>query len=226
MLPKTALDALEAKWATGLTRVDGRHVSEIGLVARDGRRRVFAGDDGDFSHDFYADYLFELSKEALSGSMATIFERRVLDPLVGKPRASIEELAFQFGKTPKRIYKILETAKSRIMNLYIEKVSRAKAPLGESCPTCGRVYGNGWSPCKRGFASPLIGNLKNIPLECLPQVYRSAMIRDWERSKKDRFDQMAQDRKTFGDAVFKKLYPGAWIKYFAREGGKQPFPAT
>ena len=174
-MAETALAALEAKWATGLTRVDGRHVSEIGLVARDGSRRVFSGDAGDdIWQETYADALGELASEALTGRTATVFAARVLDPLAGRPARSIADLAFQFGVTPKRIYKVLDHAKIKIMELIIERASRAKAPLGESCPTCGRVYSQGnLSTCLRGYGHMAqLSRSASIHPECLPPRWR------------------------------------------------------
>jgi hypothetical protein len=83
-------------------------------------------------------------------------------------------LAFQFGVTPKRIYKVLDHAKIKIMELIIERASRAKAPLGESCPTCGRVYSQGnLSACLRGYGyMAQFSRSASINPECLPPRWR------------------------------------------------------
>lgn len=169
------LAALEAKWATGFTEVDGRHVWDAGLVARDGRRRVFAGEaEDDMWQEIRADTLERVAKEALHGRTATIFEGRVINPLFGRPRRSIADLAHQFGVQASRIYKILDKAKVKVMELIIKKAAAKKSPLGEACPTCGRIYEVGnLSTCKRGYGRDATHNLSpTINQECIPMRYR------------------------------------------------------
>jgi hypothetical protein len=170
------LAVFEAKHATGLVELEGRHVSDIGLVARDGRRRVFAGEpEDDLWEEIRADTLAQLAREALTGRTATVFEARALNPLFGRPTRSIDSLAVQFGVQASRIYKIMESAKSKIMDLIIKKAAAKSSPLGEACPTCGRIYGNNysWASCKRGYSFWAELNLAaNIHPECLPQRWR------------------------------------------------------
>ena len=98
--------ATEAKLAAGFTKIGGKHVAADGLVSRRGYRRIIpnAGTDPDWL-EYRAEQLAEIASKVLHGRNATIFEARVIAPLKGLPKWSVEDLAKQFGVTPKRIYR-------------------------------------------------------------------------------------------------------------------------
>jgi hypothetical protein len=112
-----------------------------GVLSRRGLRRIppliYRGLDREWIEE-HAEELSELAKDILHGRNATVFEGRVLDPLEGRPKRSVEDLAAQFGVTEKRIYKIEDDCRRRV----VEEYRRRTAPKshGDKCPMCGRVY--------------------------------------------------------------------------------------
>ena len=95
-------------------------------------------------HELWADRAEELAdvaKEVLRGRNATVFEGRVIAPLRGDPKRSVEELAAQFGVSPAKIHKITERAKDRVLEVFRQRMTPKTE--GDKCPTCGRVYADG-----------------------------------------------------------------------------------
>jgi hypothetical protein len=133
------LDALKARWATGFSKTNGRHVARDGLVSARGYRRIVH--DAGWVDDWDVDALEDLALSVLHGRNATIFEAHMLGPLRGKPKRSVESLAKQFGVGTKRIYKILGECRRR---LEAERDKRAAARLAagaanfEMCGLCQR----------------------------------------------------------------------------------------
>ena len=122
----------------GHTTIAGAHVSADGLVARSGRRRILPEDTDISGLEDKAEQLALVAGQVLHGRNATCFEGRVIDPLFGRPKRSIEELATQFGVSPAKIHRIIEHAKRRVLEA-LERFYQPKI-VGDRCPTCGRVY--------------------------------------------------------------------------------------
>ena len=176
--PRT-IEGYEAKWAAGHSKVGGRHVAADGLVARSGRRRILPNEpDVAWLEDAWledaAEKLGKIAKETLHGRNATVFEGRVLDPLMGRRKRSVEELAAQFGVTSAKIHKITEKAKERVAAAVIRyKQGKSLAPEEPACPTCGRWYSRGWEPCRRGYGFLAAYSPFTHP-ECCPPSFRKA----------------------------------------------------
>lgn len=131
-------ETVETYRATGTVKIAGRTVSADGLVARSGRRRILPEATDVTALEDKAEQLALVARRVLHGRNATVFEGRVLAPLLGRPKRSVKDLAAQFGVTPDKIYKIVERCKERVLKVY-EQFSKLKI-TGDRCPTCGRVY--------------------------------------------------------------------------------------
>ena len=180
--------AFENKWAAGFTKVDGRYVPADGLVNSKGRRLVFPDGGPDAAElDDWTDRLEVVAKQVLHGRNATVFEGRVLDPLMGRRKRSVEELAAQFGVTSAKIHKITEKAKERVAAAVRRyKQGKSLAPEEPACPTCGRYYRLGWAPCRRGYGEGAEDSPFTHP-ECFPPRFRRELelkresMRNWLR---------------------------------------------
>ena len=125
---RRSVEGFEEKWANGFTRVDGRHVPADGMVSRRGYRRIIPDSGPDAAWlEWRIEELARVAKEVLRGRNATVFEGRVLDPLMGRPKRSIDDLAEQLGRPAKRIYKILDECRHRI-----EEYRRRPSPVGDT----------------------------------------------------------------------------------------------
>jgi hypothetical protein len=92
----------------------GKWRNPDGLVSRRGYRRVSPLDSQEeaWLKEYRIDVIRETATRILYGPHATIFEKYYF----GEPRRStVEELAAQFGKLDKRIYKILEKCRQKII---------------------------------------------------------------------------------------------------------------
>jgi len=181
--PSDLAAVTQAKWSTGVAKIDGRHIAVDGLVARSGRRRILpGGNDDDWLLELYAEQLAALAGRVLHGRSATVFQGRILNPLMGLPQIAVESLAAQFAVSTVEIYKILDRAKLKLkvaaMN---DKSPREAPPIYESCPTCGRQYNNSslsWAPCKRGYSYSAQFNRKAVVHpECWPPSYRAMKLK-------------------------------------------------
>jgi hypothetical protein len=112
---RRTVEGFEEKRANGFTKVDGRHVPADGIVSRRGYRRIIP-DSGPGAAwlEWRIEELARVAKEVLRGRNATVFEGRVLNPLMGRPKRSVEDLAEQLGRPTKRIYKILDECRDQI----------------------------------------------------------------------------------------------------------------
>jgi hypothetical protein len=181
---------VEAFRGSGHAKAAGKHVSADGLVARSGRRRIAPEFMLSDIHDRElwadrADQVADTAKEVLRGRNATVFEGRVIAPLRGDPKRSVEELAAQFGVSSAKIHKITERAKDRVLEVFRQRM--APQIEGDKCPRCGRVYADwNFSECGRNngavkdqyFAPSWLlrwATVKWPPRsfhpECLPQRY-------------------------------------------------------
>jgi hypothetical protein len=177
--------------ARGFAKVAGRHVMADGLVARSGRRRIFPDHANMRELEDRADVLLAIAKQVLRGRNATVFEGRVIDPLLGRPKRSVEELAAQFGVSPAKIHKITERCKERVS----EAAERFAAPKndGIKCPECGRIYAEwNFGQCTRGddespatsvgltwyvdFRTVNYRDGRGIHPDCLPEPYLSEAV--------------------------------------------------
>ena len=144
---------VEAFRGRGHVKAAGRHIAADGLVARTGRRRIAPEFMLSDIHDHElrgerAEEVAEVAKEVLRGRNATVFEGRVIAPLRGDPKRSVEELAAQFGVSPAKIHKITERSKDRVLEVFRQRM--APETEGDKCPTCGRVYADwNFSECGR-----------------------------------------------------------------------------
>jgi hypothetical protein len=103
--------------------VDCKWRNPDGLVSKRGYRRI-APDEKRWLNDNNIDELREIAARVLHGRNATVFEKHVTNPLIGLPKSSVRELAAQFGVTEKRIYKILDSCKQRII-----RTARGEPPV-------------------------------------------------------------------------------------------------
>jgi hypothetical protein len=112
---RRTVEGFEDRWAAGFAKIDGRHVAADGMVSRRGRRRIIP-DSGPGAAwlEWRIEELATVAKEVLRGRNATVFEGRVLNPLMGRAQRSIQDLSDQLGRPPKRIYKILDECRHRI----------------------------------------------------------------------------------------------------------------
>jgi hypothetical protein len=186
---RRSVEGFEEKWANGFTRLDGRHIPADGVVSRRGYRRIVrSGPDREWLEE-RAEEVEKITKELLRGRTATVFEGRVLYPLMGRPQRSIEELAEQFGVPAKRIYKIEAAGRARVSE-GLKRLAACKTD-GDKCPTCGRVYAEwDFSQCARnngalrdGYSGPTWGvDLRTVRLgrymlpECLPPKHLQEAI--------------------------------------------------
>jgi hypothetical protein len=162
--PRRGIEGFESKRASGFAKVDGRHIAADGLVSRRGYRRIISDSSLDrewFDLDGRVEELAKIAKEVLHGRNATVFEGRVLNPLMGQPKLSIEELAAQFGTTAKRIYNIVDDCRDRIIGEFRRRTT-TKAN-GDKFPTCGRVYAEwNFGQCARNNGSLRDGYLHGM----------------------------------------------------------------
>jgi hypothetical protein len=184
----------EAKWAAGYTKVGGKYIAADGLVSRGGFRRIIP-EETDWDREKWAERAAELADAAgkiLHGRNATIFEGRVLDPLRGRPKRSVDDLAAQFGIAPKRVYKIVERCSDRVMAALSAPSQRmdhkgfvaARDELyaraySEKCLLCGRCFAlTALSACRGvfGVSGNKAGNA--IRSECLRIQYRTKEFQD------------------------------------------------
>ena len=137
----------------------------------------------------WADRTAELADavgKVLRGRNATIFEGRVLDPLRGRPKRSVDDLAAQFGITTKRVYKIVERCSDRVIAALSAPPERMDAKgfiaetnelyawaESEKCSLCGRCFAlTALSACRGAFG---VGGLHfgDFRSECLRIQYRT-----------------------------------------------------
>jgi hypothetical protein len=173
------VDRFEARRASGFTKVDGRHVAADGLVSRIGYRRIIPEHllETVWDRETWADRAAELADVAgkvLHGRNATIFEGRVLDPLRGRPKRSVDDLAAQFGITTKRVYNIEERCSDRVkaaLNAPSQRMDTkgfiaAKNELdkwaeSQKCSLCGRYFAlTALSACRGVFGVSETGKPK------------------------------------------------------------------
>lgn len=180
------IDGFEAKSATGFALVGGKHVATDGVVSREGYRRIVPDSGLEVGWlEWRTETLAMVAKEVLRGRSATVFEARVLNPLMGLPKRSAEDLARQFGCTLARIYKIVDDAKEKLMAAVARyEQDKSLTAAAEKCPTCGRIYDNDytWGACHYGYNS----SAKLSPFtrtECVPPAYRS-----WREINRSRFE--------------------------------------
>jgi hypothetical protein len=173
------IDRFEARRAAGFTKVDGKHVAADGLVSRRGYRKIIPEHllETVWDREKWADRTAELADVAgkvLRGRNATIFEGRVLDPLKGRSKRSVEELAKQFGISTKRVYNIVERCSHRVMAALNAPSQRmdtkafiaAKKELdtwaeSQKCSLCGRCFAlTALSACRGVFGVSEAGKPK------------------------------------------------------------------
>lgn len=110
-----SIDAFERRTARGgHSKVEGKHVGGGVLVSRRGYARVIRDTDKAWLNENNIDALRETAARVLHGRNATIFEKHVINPLLGLPKVSVKELAAQFGIKDTRVYKILDKCKERV----------------------------------------------------------------------------------------------------------------
>jgi hypothetical protein len=170
--PPRTVAGFEDRRAAGYYKQAGKHVAADGLVSRLGYRRILPNSGPDMAlFEQRAEEVARLAKQVLHGRNATVFEGRVLDPLMGRSKRSVEELAAQFGVTSAKIHKITEKAKERVAAAIRYKQSKSLAPEEPACPTCGRWYSRGWEPCRRGYGEGAEYSPFTHP-ECCPPSFR------------------------------------------------------
>jgi hypothetical protein len=156
----------ESRRAAGFERVEGKHVKADGLVSRRGKRRILPDDDLDkwreFRKDDQREKLERVAAEVLHGRNATIFGGLVLDRLCGKPGKTVEDLAYQFGVSRERIYRIQYNCTQKVMEglrwrtddhglpprpefpaaleRFMDFMRTGKIKNEENCSVCGRYY--------------------------------------------------------------------------------------
>jgi hypothetical protein len=114
-----AVEGFENFRAAGFVKIGGRRLMADGLVSRGGYRRVFSDAllETVWDREMWADRaqdLADLAGQYLGGRTATVFEGLVINPLLGRPGRTVDDLARQFGVTPDRIYKIKNKGKERL----------------------------------------------------------------------------------------------------------------
>jgi len=152
------IEGFEDRQASGFKRVAGRHVAADGLVSRRGNRRIIPDHllETVWDRDKWADRTAELADVAgkiFHGRNATIFEGRVLDPLMGKPKLPAVDLAKQFGIKTKLVYKIEKRCWDRVeaalnapsQRMDAKRFIAAKKELdkwaeSQKCSVCGRCF--------------------------------------------------------------------------------------
>jgi hypothetical protein len=130
--PTKNIGAAEDFRAEGYYKIAGRSLMADGLVSRAGYRRIPPGwlMEGIDDHEEWAgnaELLANVAKQVLRNRNATVFEGLVLNPLLGRPGRTVEELAEQFGVPPARIYRIKDKVKQQ-MTAAIER-HKAGIPL-------------------------------------------------------------------------------------------------
>ena len=138
--PRT-VDGNQAKWAAGYTKVGGKHITADGLVSRRGYRRIIPGitqQEREWLEE-HTSKLREIAKRVLHGRNGTIFQKCVINPLLGERKSSVEEMAAQFNIKPKRVYNIIDKCKDKVLREYNQQ--RRGSPGKENtvvCRICGR----------------------------------------------------------------------------------------
>jgi hypothetical protein len=110
--------SFEAKLASGFARQAGKHTAYSGPLTRGGRLKVFDEEVSAEELEEWGDRAgeaIELAKKLFHGRTATILDGRLINPLRGQPRRSVEDLAAQFGIKAKQVYKIEDVAKRRLL---------------------------------------------------------------------------------------------------------------
>src|SRR5262245_45882921 len=142
----------EDRRTTGFVKSGGKHTQATGLVSRRGYKRIVPDADSWMEEQGadVAQELIEVAGKILHGRNATVFEGRVLAPLQGKPRRSVDDLAKQFNVRAARIYKIVDDCKRKIeralakppedVALYRGILNGDNPQAWETCAVCGREY--------------------------------------------------------------------------------------
>jgi hypothetical protein len=184
--PRT-IAAYEAKRATGFTSDgSGKRIAADGLVSRGGYRRIIPGEttEEENKREWRAEELATIAAEIFSGRNATIFEGRILNPLMGRPKRSVEDLAAQFGIPTQRVYKIEERCRERVMAAFSTPSRKMdhkgfvaaagqlqKWAESERCSLCGRCLAPTPLPaCRGAFANE---DFDDFRPECLRIQYRT-----------------------------------------------------
>jgi hypothetical protein len=129
-----------------------------GPLSKRGYRRIIRDSGSTLEGEEWADRAEQLegiAKEVLGGRSAAVFAARVIDPLMGRPKRGIDELARQFGVAPNQIYKITEKAKERVAvaakraldkgeGEEVADVALQKA-WKQTCAACGRPWILAWN---------------------------------------------------------------------------------
>lgn len=134
--------SIEAKWASGHTKVAGKHVANPGLLQRGGKAKILPESNNREEIECDLEMLREVANQVLHGRNGTIFNRHVIEPLGdGKRHPPVSDTAAQFNVEEPRVYKIMDKCWQKIR----EAVPRflAGRPLtGEdrspTCSICGR----------------------------------------------------------------------------------------
>ena len=149
--PRT-IEGYETKWAAGQTKVGGKHVAADGLVSRLGHRRIIPGITEEEREwlEVHTWRLQEIAKQVLHGRNATIFEKCVINPLLGEPKSSVERVAAQFNIKPKRVYNIIDKCEEKVLREYNrQRQGRPQEEKSAVCSICRRPVSSN-AICPRG----------------------------------------------------------------------------
>jgi hypothetical protein len=153
---------IEAKYETGFTRQAGKYTAHTGPLTRgSGRLKVFAESISAEELEEWTDQAkdFEkVAKQVLRGRDATIFEARVLSPMLGGPQRTPEDCAAQFNIKVGRVYKIEKQAQRKVEAAFLRfkqgKSLVAKDNDDRVCTACGRTDFSDGKLCDRGKYGP------------------------------------------------------------------------
>jgi hypothetical protein len=148
--------SIEAKWASGHTRVAGKHVTNPGLLTCDGRAKILPESLSAEQLDEWteqAEEFAKVAKQVLHGRNATIFEHRVLNPMLGQPGRPVDDLAAQFNVAAKRIYKLEAQALKKVQAAVLRHKQGKSLKDERACIICGRTDSDG-TMCPRGNYGP------------------------------------------------------------------------